>query len=381
MVLIYCCLSLFLGYAALLLLYKKGWNRQPEFSCPADYIPKTRVSVLIPARNEAKNISACLESVLNNNFPAHLLEVIVIDDFSTDETAMIAMQYLHGKNGKLLSLKHYLEPGEQIQAYKKKALSIAVAEASGDLIVTTDADCIVPPNWLITLAAFQEMNHSRFIAAPVSFLRTNRSLLYFFQSLDFMTMQGITAASLQTDLGNMCNGANLAFDKDAFFKVGGYAGIDHIASGDDMLLMYKMKIRFPDDIHYLKSREAIVKTNPQPDLTSFLNQRIRWSSKAGKYDDRKLTRILALIYGFNLSFMILFLAAFLHLYFFFWALILFMGKIIIELFFLVPVARFYRKTSELWLFPLLQGFHILYILAAGFLGKSGDYRWKDRKVK
>jgi len=146
-------------------------------------------------------------------------------------------------------------------------------------------------------------------------------------------------------------------------------------------LMYKMKIRFPDDIHYLKSREAIVKTNPQPDLTSFLNQRIRWSSKAGKYDDRKLTRILALIYGFNLSFMILFLAAFLHLYFFFWALILFMGKIIIELFFLVPVARFYRKTSELWLFPLLQGFHILYILAAGFLGKSGDYRWKDRKVK
>jgi cellulose synthase/poly-beta-1,6-N-acetylglucosamine synthase-like glycosyltransferase len=381
MVVICCCLLFFLGYAVLLLLYKKGWNRQLEYTCPADYVPKTKVSVLIPARNEAKNIAACLESVFKNNFPAHLLEVIVIDDFSTDETAMLAQQYLQGRNGKLLSLKQYLSPDERIQAYKKKALSIAIAEASGDWIITTDADCRVPSNWLVNLVACWETNQSKFIVAPVSFLKKKNSLLYFFQSLDFMTMQGITAASLQMNLGNMCNGANLAFNKEAFYAVHGYAGIDHIASGDDMLLMHKIKMKFPEDIHYLKSKEAIVKTEAQPDFIAFINQRIRWSSKADKYNDRKLTWILTLIYGFNLSLSVLLLAVFFDIRFLPWALAFFIGKTGLELFFLVPVSRFYGRTSELVLFPFLQVFHILYILVAGFLGKFGSYRWKGRKVR
>lgn len=375
-----CCLVLFLGYAVLLLFYKRGWDRQAEFSCPPGYIPGTRVSVLVPARNEARNITACLDSLFNNSFPEHLLEVIVIDDCSTDETALLARKRFHGKNGKLIALSDWLSPEERINAYKKKALSIGIAEAKGDLIVTTDADCIVPPHWLLRLVAFAEINRSKFIAAPVAFRKNSASLLYFFQSLDFMTMQGITAASLQMNMGNMCNGANLAFEKKAFYEAGGYAGIDHIASGDDMLLMYKMKKQFPGAVHYLKSREAIVETEAQPDLRSFLNQRIRWSSKAGKYEERKLTWILALIYCFNGTLPVLFLASLADIRFLSWAIALFTGKIIVELYFLIPVARFYHKVSELRLFPFLQPFHIAYILVAGFLGKFGTYRWKDREV-
>jgi cellulose synthase/poly-beta-1,6-N-acetylglucosamine synthase-like glycosyltransferase len=223
----------------------------------------------------------------------------------------------------------------------------------------------------------------KFIAAPVSFTPAlpQANGLYYFQSLDFMTMQGITAASIAMNLGNMCNGANLAFHKQAFDEVGGYSGIDHIASGDDMLLMYKIKRQFPYGIFYLKSDEAIVRTPAQPDWKSFLNQRIRWSSKADKYDEKKLTFILAIVYFFNLSFVPMFIAGFFHYSYWLWMLGILFAKVLIELAFLIPVARFYGKIKELWYFPLFQPLHIAYIIMAGFLGKFGSYQWKGRTVK
>ncbi len=167
---------------------------------------------------------------------------------------------------------------------KKKALEIAIGEARGELIITTDADCIVPPGWLRHITGLYEEEQAVFIAAPVSFTpgdsQGTKNTLYYFQSLDFMTMQGITAASVRMNLGSMCNGANLAFSKAAFDTVGGYKGIDHIASGDDMLLMHKMQQHYPGRTRYLKSEAAIVATAAQPGWRDFLNQRIRWSSKA-----------------------------------------------------------------------------------------------------
>jgi cellulose synthase/poly-beta-1,6-N-acetylglucosamine synthase-like glycosyltransferase len=196
-----------------------------------------------------------------------------------------------------------------------------------------------------------------------------------------MTMQGITAASAALKLGNMCNGANLGFRKEAFEQVGGYTGIDHIASGDDMLLMHKIYQLDPKRIHYLKSIEAIVQTSIQPSWKDFFNQRIRWSSKADQYKDIKLTIILLLVYLFNLSIFLLFLTCLFVPYI--WStlgMVLFV-KVYIELLFLFSAAQFYGKIKELLVFPFLQPIHILYILIAGFLGKFGQYEWKGRKVK
>jgi len=111
-----------------------------------------------------------------------------------------------------------------------------------------------------------------------------------------------------------------------------------------------------------------------------LNQRIRWSSKAGKYNDTRLTLILLLVYLFNLSLLVLFTAAlFIPAYWIWLSGILFV-KVLIELWYLAPVARFYNKSGELWYFPLLQPMHIAYIVLAGFLGKFGKYQWKGRSV-
>ncbi len=375
-------LILLLGYIILILLYVRGWYSQKDNKQNRTKNNLPHISIIIPARNEESNIQECISSILNNRYPTHLREIIVIDDFSNDQTAVIAENLLKGNGGRVLRLEQYLSRDQRINSFKKKALEIAIGEARGTWIITTDADCKVPSDWLGELAGVMQKDSMQFIAAPVSFMPygNHKSVLYYFQSLDFMTMQGITAASLAMNLGNMCNGANLAFRKTAFNAVGGYKGIDQIASGDDMLLMYKIRQQYPSGICYLKSPYAIVHTKVQPNWHDFINQRIRWSSKADKYDDKKLTWILAWVYFFNVTFIILCIAAIFYSFYWKWLAGIIFAKTIIELIFLLPVAKFYNKLNELIIFPLLQPLHILYIIAAGFLGKFGKYKWKGREV-
>ena len=373
---------LFVLYAMLIIAYSFGWRRHPAALKNLNIAVAPKISVIIPARNEALNISACLQSIIANNYPPSLLEIIVIDDFSEDTTADIAANILQNGHGYVLSLKDYLSKNERLNSYKKKALELAIGKASGDWIVTTDADCMAPSDWLKNMAAAMEHDRVKFIAAPVSFIPyAAANLLYYFQSLDFMTMQGITAASIANNMGNMCNGANLAFRKNVFDEVEGYKGIDHIASGDDMLLMHKIQNRYPDGIYYLKSQGAIVQTPVQPDWASFLNQRIRWSSKADKYNDKKLTLILAVVYFFNLNFLVLAIASLFNASLWWWWLGAMIAKLLVELLFLIPVAKFYHKLNEIVYFAVLQPLHIIYIISAGFLDKFGSYKWKGRTVK
>ncbi len=175
---------------------------------------RTFVSVIIPARNEEKNIHDCLQSVTTQTYPKHLFEIIVVDDFSTDGTARIVTSF-GDKNVSLLSLENFTENGI-INSYKKKAIEIAVSKARGDLIITTDADCVVPVTWLQTIVSFYETYDPVFIAAPVAFY-SETNFLKIFQSLDFMTLQGITGAAVYKKFHCMCNGANLAYRKDVFF--------------------------------------------------------------------------------------------------------------------------------------------------------------------
>lgn len=371
---------LFLIYACLIIYYRQSWMQIPtgHWQQAIGNRPLVTISVIIPARNEEENIQACLESVIAQTYPESLFEVIVIDDFSNDQTAKIVNSFAE-KNVTLLSLKDSIER-EKLNSYKKKAIEMAISKAKGELIVTTDADCIVPNLWLQTIASFYKKNHPVFIAAPVSYYGEN-NFLKIFQSLDFMTLQGITGASVYKKFHSMCNGANLAYEKKIFLQVGGFKGIDNIASGDDMLLMHKISAGYPDKVLFLKSPDAVVKTKPAKTLKEFLNQRIRWASKADKYTDKRITAVLVLVYLFNFWILFLGIISVFYSYLFFWFIGVIIGKTIVELFFLYPVARFFKKEKLLWWFPLAQPFHILYTIVAGWLGKFGSYKWKERKVK
>ena len=335
----------------------------------------TQFTVIIPARNEAANIKACVDSILAQEYPSDAFEIIVIDDFSEDDTAFIVTALSHEyPQVRLLKLADHCKEGETL-AYKKKAIEIAVAEAKGDWILTTDADCIAPKKWLLLYNAYIQQHQPCFVAAPVMFIKTS-GILNQFQLLDFLALQGITAAAVGAGKHSMSNGANLGFEKTAFIAVGGYQGVDHIASGDDMFLMHKMRETLHKPVGYLFHPDAIVMTAAMDTWKSFIMQRIRWASKARYYDDRSITMVLTVVYFFNLSFILLALMGS-------WStlLIALAFKTFFELFFLDPVAKFFKLQPELKHFVFYQPIHIVYNIAAGLFGQLKTYSWKGRTVK
>jgi cellulose synthase/poly-beta-1,6-N-acetylglucosamine synthase-like glycosyltransferase len=362
-------------YALLLVAYRYWFYKLKIFRPSNEVTENINFTIVIPARNEADNIKACVDSILAQDYPFDSYEIIVVDDFSEDDTAAIVKSIgLNHSNVHLLSLADYYKP-EEMNSFKKKAIEKAVSHAKGDWIVTTDADCIIPKHWLQLYNAYIQKYQPVFVAAPVMFIK-ERGILNEFQLLDFLALQGITAAAVGAGKHSMSNGANLAFEKSAFIAVGGYQGVDQIASGDDMFLMHKMKVTLSNRIGYLFHPGAIVLTKAISNWKQFMMQRIRWSSKARYYDDNSIFWVLLLVYLYNLTLLIALLAGA-----YYTLLISILCKIILELCFLTPVSRFYKMSTELLYFPFFQPLHIIYTLMAGFFGQVKTYTWKGRRVK
>jgi cellulose synthase/poly-beta-1,6-N-acetylglucosamine synthase-like glycosyltransferase len=378
MIILYIAIFLFLAYGFLINYYWLSWRSIPEYTTPGKE-PGTGLSVVIPARNEEKNIISCMESVCSQHYPSPLLQVIAVDDGSTDKTWDLLRTFHH--DGKLTNSIHLDEvEDEKFSAYKKRAIQTGISMAHNDVIVTTDADCKHPSTWLQTIASFYEEKKPVLIAAPVA-LQNDSSLLQIFQALDFLVLQGITGASAHKKIHSMCNGANLVYEKNAFREVDGFSGIDNIASGDDMLLMHKIRSKYPDRVHFLKSKQVIVTSLPMQTWKDFFNQRIRWSSKARRYEDKRIFWTLLLVYLFNLSFPVLLVAGcWIHILWIY-AAILWIAKTIVELPFVYSVATFFDQTSLLKYFFFFQPLHIAYTIVAGLFGQFGKYEWKGRRVK
>jgi glycosyltransferase involved in cell wall biosynthesis len=150
-------------YAGLILYYRQSWLEIPSFKLSStDHIFSTLITVIIPARNEEDNITACLQSILAQDYPKNLFEVIVVDDHSTDGTAEQVRSFT-SENIRLISLKDHTN-NDPLNSYKKKAIEIAVQQSTGNLIVTTDADCVVSTKWLSRIASFYEQYCPVFIA-------------------------------------------------------------------------------------------------------------------------------------------------------------------------------------------------------------------------
>jgi glycosyltransferase involved in cell wall biosynthesis len=365
-------------YFALIFRLRQAWFRVPEFSLPPTPVDGCMISVIVAARNEEKNLPALLQSLAEQDYPTHLFEIIIIDDHSTDKSTNIVQSFPLA-NLQYLSLQQELQ-GSETHAYKKAAISAAIRKSKGALIVTTDADCVVPPQWLSNIAAYYKQHHPVMMVMPVV-MKNNGSLIGIFDSMDFLTLQGITAAAVHHQLFGMCNGANLAYTRAAFDAVNGFEGIDQLASGDDMLLLQKMEKAFPAKIHYIKSKAVLVITGAADYLSGFLQQRARWSGKAGHYPDKNIMPVLWVVFLFNLQLLLMPLLVFFvserNYWLGFWALLLLL-KTIIEWAFLAPVVRFMGKGDEGLYFPFFQLPHILYTLVAAVLGKLGHYRWKGR---
>ena len=284
-------ITLILCYIAIISIYIYYWNKLNVWNIPKGFSPQTTVSVIIAARNEADVIKECLNALIVQKYPNNLLQIWIVDDHSDDETSNIIKKFIKKNNADHF---HYLKLSKGFKG-KKDSIAAAIQQSYGELIVTTDADCVMHPNWLLYLVSSYEKNNYKLIAAPVSFYE-EKSLFERFQSLDFMGMMAVSAAGIKGRFMNMCNGANLAYERQAFKSVNGFEGIDNISSGDDMLLMQKIDTKYPNKIGYIKNAESKTLTHAKSTITGFVQQRIRWTSKSGAYSGWQVGAILTTLF-------------------------------------------------------------------------------------
>jgi cellulose synthase/poly-beta-1,6-N-acetylglucosamine synthase-like glycosyltransferase len=361
-------------YVAIVLYFRAGWDKIISFS-PAATVPKTLVSILIAARNEEDKIPFTIEDILKQNYPQGLVELIVIDDHSTDRTSNIVEWYA-SSGVKLIKL----DEDQPLNSYKKKAISEAIKLAKGELIITTDADCRMGTEWLRTIVNFYEQNHYKMISSPVAYFK-EASLFEKLQSLEFLYLIGLGAASIGNRKPSTCNGANLAYRRDVFHELKGFQGIDDLASGDDELFLHKVAAKYPEGIGFCKSSLAVVKTDAKPNLKEFIRQRKRWASKSTRYKDKRIVALGVSVWVFNV---LMFLHAILG--FFnptFWGIlaVLIALKFVSEYIFLYKITAFAGRGELLKHLPLLTLIHIIYMIYIGIAGNSGKYVWKDRLVR
>jgi cellulose synthase/poly-beta-1,6-N-acetylglucosamine synthase-like glycosyltransferase len=361
-------------YVGIVLSFIVGWSRLAGFILPADS-EQIEVSIIVAARNEEENIAKTIQDLLAQDYKTSMMEIIVIDDHSTDATGSIITSFKDPRI-KLITLNEPLT----INSYKKKAIQTAIATARGKLIITTDADCRMGKNWLKTIVGYYQKEGFKMISSPVVFT-DEKSFFERAQSLEFLYLIGMGASTIGNKNASTCNGANLAYEREAFYEVGGFTGIDDLASGDDELLLHKIAARYKNKIGFLKNRDAIVYTQAKPTVNEFIQQRKRWASKSTRYKNKSIIVLGVLVWLFNLSIVLnlivgLFKPGYMQI-----GLSQLLIKMLIEFVFLIPVTRFAKRMELLILIPVLNVMHIVYIIFIGIAGNSGKYSWKGRMVK
>ncbi|HNS12945.1 MAG TPA: glycosyltransferase [Bacteroidia bacterium] len=343
---------------------------EPENPAPGE----DPVSIVIAARNEAEHIHNCLSALSKQDYKLSLLEIVVVDDNSEDETKLIVEEF---------RLRHpemnirLLEVGRDNGGSKKSAINFAIKYASSDIILMTDADCIAPVSWVSAMINYFKFNACSFLAGPVS-LSEAGGIFQKVQSLEFMGLVGIAASGIYQKNPIMCNGANLMFSKKLFFEVKGFDSELKLASGDDTQLLLKASKKYPDNISFLKDRRAIVLTQSSSSLHEFVEQRKRWAGKI-PFALTAFTIFIAIISWLTHALLIVGLADLISegtinkL-----GVISFIMVCLSEFVLLNSLARFFRKRMLLWLFLPAQFFYWIYIVLIGVIAPLSTFSWKGR---
>ncbi|WP_298767147.1 glycosyltransferase [uncultured Polaribacter sp.] len=367
---------LFSCYALFIIALTIGFIKIKAFK-PNGNLAQTNFSIIVPFRNEAENLPILLASISALKYNLNLVEFIFVDDDSNDASVEIIHNYFEAyKHVKALKFS-VLQNIRQSNSPKKDAITTAISKAKHNWIVTTDADCILPKKWLTTLDNFIVEKKPKMVVAPVNY-KVNDTFLEQFQLLDFMSLQGSTIGGFGFHFPFLCNGANLAYQKEEFIKLNGFNGNNAIASGDDIFLFEKFKNTDKKAVQFLKSRDAIVTTFPVTTWKNLIHQRIRWAAKTSNLKSTLVKAIGFLVFLMNLS---IILSLFLKFNFGFFLLILVL-KISVDVLLFLPTVKFYKHEKSFLKWYLISS--ILYPFFSVFIVLKSlftNYNWKGRTFK
>ena len=354
------------------------WLRMPMVRPGTMPVDGPTITVIIPVRNESRNIGHLLDDLSRQTYPR--FEVIVADDSSTDDTLPVIEEYARQSP---YALRPLPLTDVRTASPKKRAITQSISLATGDLIVTTDGDCRVGPNWLASIAVFYEQTGAKLISGPVTFTTdpTHATIFDSLQTVEFASLIGSGACTMALGKPTMCNGANLCYEKRVFREVGGFAGVDHLASGDDEFLMHKVAGRYPDGVRFMKSRDAIVQTAPHRSWSAFYQQRKRWASKWRAYENWLPTALAVFVFLSNAAPVVGVLGWLLNFINGNVALVVIALKVLPEFLFLRQILVFLQKKSSVGTIPLTQLIYPFYVVFFGLAAQGKGYQWKGRKLE
>lgn len=341
-----------------------SWQNMPEYN--EILSTDVKVSIVIAFRNEASNLPSLLNDLNKLSYPVDLLDVILVNDHSDDESLSIA------QNTELKFSKQILSLADGVEG-KKSAINLGVKNSDSELIITTDADCNVQLNWVNVIANFYKSTNSKLIAGPVA-MKSDNSLWQNMQQIEFASLIGSGGVFIEKGNPVMCNAANMAFNRLTYNEFN--ANNDASVSGDDVFLMHHIHAKYPSKVRFLKSTEASVLTNGLNDFGSFIQQRLRWAGKWKHYKDKN-TKVMAFaIWGLNFAFI---LAPFLIPVYYF--MVLFVVKSLLEFWFLKKVMDLSLQKIQISAFLCLLIFYPIYVVVFGAISGRLKYNWKGRNVQ
>lgn len=343
-----------IGYFVLIKRFEFGWTR--IYSSIED--SNEKVSVVVAFRNEKQTINSLVQQLLSQNINNSQLEIIMVDDHSDDGS----FQQLESLEGIIL----LRSDGQG----KKAAINKGISIASGSIILTTDADCVIKPDWISYMISPFNDEAVKMVVGPVALTDSYNSFFGHLQIMEFASLIGSGAGAIAINRAFICNGANLAFRKDDFRLTN-----SEIASGDDVFLMHEIK-RNNGKIFFLKNKSAIVTTSVKQCIPSFVNQRLRWSAKSTSYKDIDTIVISLLVFGANLSILLSVFMLDFRL-----VLALFVIKFLADFSFVKKLAQFFDIKKWSLYFLSLQLVYPFYIVYIAIVSQLKNYSWKGRILK
>ena len=359
-------------YVVFILQLIFGFDKVKSF-VRTDEKPVTKFSIIVPFRNEEKNLPKLLKSISKLNYPKDLFEIILVDDFSTDASERVYIKW-RMENGLIETT--LLENLRLSNSPKKDAISRAIPILKHEWVVTTDADCTVNKNWLLTLDNFIQKNTAEMVVGAVVY-KTKNNWFHQFQQLDLLSLQGTTIGSFGIGKPFMCNGANFAYSKKLFNEIGGFGGNNKMASGDDVFLLQKALKNHADKVHYLRNTDTIVKTKPENDLYKLFMQRVRWASKTTGYSGYYSKSLAVVVLAMNLSLVVGLYLLITNCLNWKTLLIVFSVKYFVDYLLLLKSSQYLRKSK--FIFPIASS--LVYPFFSSFVGLYslvGSFTWKGR---
>ncbi|MDK2976828.1 MAG: hypothetical protein PWP06_1303 [Candidatus Marinimicrobia bacterium] len=327
--------------------------------------PDLSATVIVCARNEEHNLPDLVKSLNALEYPEGMLEIILVDDASTDKTRELIEKA--AREDSRIRAVHIHEKEEGLSG-KKNAITQAVGLADGEIILLTDADCRPGPRWVKRMVAcFDEETGMVLGFSPIE---KARGLFQRFLEFDHLARVAVQTAGAYWNIPPFSTARNLAFRRRVFFEVNGYESSGTIATGDDFFLTRDVWLKTSRTFRQAMHPESFVVTKRDNFSKKYVIQQLRRNGK--------ILYLAPLYRGIGLFVLLYYLAIPISIFTlppFIWG-----GSLIVKTFLewtgiIIAGKRFGYLKLALW-FPLIAFYYPFHVLISSVAGSVKENRWK-----